>query len=72
MFRLGEEAAIDYYLLHNIQTVYYDGYDGKGGIVKTTHLFDHAKKWKEDGKIHHLGISLIHKCSPDADREISF
>ena len=35
---------IDYYLLHNIQNVYYDGYDGKGGIVKTTHLFDHAKK----------------------------
>ena len=26
---------IDYYLLHNIQTVYYDGYDGNGGIVKT-------------------------------------
>ena len=45
---------IDYYLLHNIQTVYYDGYDGKGGIVKTTHLFDHAKKWKADGKIRHL------------------
>ena len=43
---------IDYYLLHNIQNVYYDGYDGKGGIVKTTHLFEHAKKWKEDGKEH--------------------
>ena len=39
---------IDYYLLHNIQNVYYDGYDGTGGIVKTTHLFEHAKKWKED------------------------
>ena len=37
---------VDYYLLHNIQTVYYDGYDGKGGIVKTTHLFDHAKTAK--------------------------
>ena len=48
---------IDYYLLHNIQTVYYDGYDGKGGIVKTTHLFDHAKKWKDDGKIRHIGVS---------------
>ncbi len=54
---LGVEY-IDYYLLHNIQTVYYDGYDGKGGIVKTTHLFDHAKKWKETGKIRHLGISF--------------
>ena len=49
---------IDYYLLHNIQTVYYDGYDGKGGIVKTTHLFERAKKWKEAGKIRHLGISF--------------
>lgn len=49
---------IDYYLLHNIQNVYYDGYDGNGGIVKTTHLFDHAKKWKEDAKIRHLGISF--------------
>ena len=26
---------IDYYLLHNIQTVNYDGYDGKGGVAKT-------------------------------------
>ena len=49
---------IDYYLLHNIQNVYYDGYDGNGGIVKTTHLFNHAKKWKEDAKIRHLGISF--------------
>ena len=54
---LGVEY-IDYYLLHNIQNVYYDGYDGNGGIVKTTHLFEHAKKWKEDGKIRHLGISF--------------
>ena len=40
---LGVEY-IDYYLLHNIQNVLYDDYDGNGGIVKTTHLFDHAKK----------------------------
>ena len=26
--------------------------------MKTTHLFEHAKKWKEDGKIRHLGISF--------------
>lgn len=58
---------IDYYLLHNIQTVYYDGYDGKGGIVKTTHLFDHAKKWKEEGKIRHLGISF-HSSAKLLDR----
>ena len=61
---------IDYYLLHNIQTVYYDGYDGKGGIVKTTNLFDHAKKWKEEGKIRHLGISF-HSSAKLLDRVLS-
>ena len=61
---------IDYYLLHNIQNVYYDGYDGKGGIVKTTHLFDHAKKWKEDGKIRHLGISF-HSSAMLLDRVLA-
>ena len=61
---------IDYYLLHNIQTVYYDGYDGKGGIVKTTHLFDHAKKWKEIGKIRHLGISF-HSSAKLLDRVLT-
>lgn len=48
---------IDYYLIHNVQTVYYDGVDGKGGIIKSTHLFDHAKRWKDAGKIRHLGFS---------------
>ena len=61
---------IDYYLLHNIQTVYYDGYDGLGGIVKTTHLFDHAKKWKEEGKIRHLGISF-HSSAKLLDRVLA-
>lgn len=54
---LGVEY-IDYYLLHNFQTVYYDGVDGNGGVVKTCHLIDHALKWKEDGKIKHLGFSF--------------
>ena len=58
---------VDYYLLHNIQTEYYDGFDGKGGIVKATNLFDHAKKWKEDGKIRHLGISF-HSSAKLLDR----
>ena len=61
---------VDYYLLHNIQNVYYDGYDGKGGIVKTTHLFDHAKKWKENGKIRHLGISF-HSSAKLLDRVLT-
>lgn len=67
--KLGVEY-VDYYLLHNIQNVYYDGYDGKGGIVKTTHLFDHAKKWKEDGKIRHLGISF-HSSAKLLDRVLA-
>ena len=61
---------IDYYLLHNIQNVYYDDFDGKGGIVKTTHLFDHAKRWKENGKIRHLGISF-HSSAKLLDRVLS-
>ena len=40
---------IDYYLLHLINTVNYEGVDGKGGIVKTAHLFEHAKQWLADG-----------------------
>ena len=58
---------IDYYLLHNFQTVYYDGIDGKGGIVKTAHLFDHANKWLADGRIRHLGISF-HSSAKLLDR----
>ena len=58
---------IDYYLLHNFQTVYYDGIDGKGGIIQETHLIDHALKWKEDGKIKHLGFSF-HSSAKLLDR----
>ena len=54
---LGVEY-IDYYLLHNFQTVYYDGVDGTGGVIKTCRLIDHALKWKADGKIRHLGFSF--------------
>ena len=49
----------DYYLLHNLQTVWYDGIEGRGdGLFLSEHLFDHAKGWKEAGKIKHLGISF--------------
>ena len=58
---------IDYYLLHNIQNVYYDGFDGTGGVAKTTNLFEHAKQWKADGKIRHLGISF-HSSAKLLDR----
>ena len=34
---------IDYYLLHNIQTVLYDGIDSSGGIIKKCHLFEHGR-----------------------------
>ncbi len=63
---LGVEY-IDYYLLHNFQTVYYDGVDGKGGVVKTCHLFDHANQWVRDGKVKHLGFSF-HSSAKLLDR----
>lgn len=49
---------IDYYLLHTLNTKFYNGTDGKGGVVKTCHLFDHARKWKAEGKIRHMGFSF--------------
>lgn len=58
---------IDYYLLHNIQTVYYDGIDGEGGIMESCHLFEHARKWKEEGKIKNLGFSF-HSSAKLLDR----
>ncbi|MBR1693701.1 MAG: aldo/keto reductase [Lachnospiraceae bacterium] len=61
---------IDYYLLHNLQTVYYDGIDGNGGVVKTCHLFDHAKQWVRDGKVKHLGFSF-HSSAKLLDRILS-
>lgn len=57
----------DYYLLHNIQTVLYDGVDGNGGIVKETHLFDHLKRWKEEGRARHIGFSF-HSSAAVLDR----
>ena len=49
---------VDYYLLHTLNTKFYNGTDGKGGVVKTCHLFDHARKWKAEGKIRHIGFSF--------------
>jgi predicted aldo/keto reductase-like oxidoreductase len=64
--RLGVEY-IDYYLLHNFQTRWYDGYDGKGGVIGSEHLIEHALKWKEEGKIRHLGFSF-HSSAKLLDR----
>ena len=41
---------VDYYLLHILNTKFYNGLDGKGGVVKTCRLFEHAQRWKEEGK----------------------
>ena len=49
---------VDYYLLHILNTKFYNGMDGKGGVVKTCRLFEHAQKWKDEGKIKHLGFSF--------------
>ena len=59
--------SIDYYLLHNFQTVYYDGIDGAGGVVKTCRLFDHANRWVKEGKVRHLGFSF-HSSAKLLDR----
>lgn len=64
--RLGVDY-IDYYLLHNFQTRHYDGYDGSGGVIKSEHLIEHALKWKEAGKIRHLGFSF-HSSAKVLDR----
>ncbi|MDO4850848.1 MAG: aldo/keto reductase [Actinomycetota bacterium] len=49
---------IDRYLLHILNTRFYNGTDGKGGVVKTCRLFEHAVEWKRQGKIRHLGFSF--------------
>ncbi len=54
---LGCDYA-DYYLLHILNTKFYNGTDEKGGVVKTCRLFEHARKWKEEGKIKHFGFSF--------------
>ena len=49
---------VDYYLLHILNTKLYNGVDGKGGVVKTCHLFDHVREWKRQGKVRHMGFSF--------------
>ena len=49
---------VDYYLLHILNTRLYNGVDGKGGVVRTCHLFDHVREWKRQGKVRHMGFSF--------------
>lgn len=42
----------DYFLLHNLNAIRYDR------EVKECHMFEHMKRWKEDGKIKHIGFSF--------------
>jgi predicted aldo/keto reductase-like oxidoreductase len=58
---------VDYYLLHNFQTEYYDGFDGKGGVIRPNILSSTPEKWKEQGKIRHLGFSF-HSSAKLLDR----
>ena len=60
-------TCVDYYLLHNFQTRYYDGYDGKGGVIQSEHLIEHALRWKAEGRIRHLGFSF-HSSAALLDR----
>lgn len=56
-----EHLGVDYvdrYLLHILNTKFYNGLDGTGGVVKTCHLFEHAMEWKRQGKIRHIGFSF--------------
>ena len=64
--RLGVDF-VDYYLLHNFQTRWYDGYDGKGGVVQSEHLIEHAQNWLAQEKIRHLGFSF-HSSAKLLDR----
>lgn len=49
---------VDRYLLHILNTKFYNGLNGKGGVVKTCRLFEHAMEWKAQGKIRHIGFSF--------------
>lgn len=42
----------DYFLLHNLNIMHYNT------VVKTCHMFEHMKQWKEEGKIKHIAFSF--------------
>lgn len=52
---------LDYYLLHNLNRLIYEM------EVKPANLFEHMKKWKEEGRIKHIGFSW-HDDAKSLDR----
>lgn len=57
---------VDYYLLHSLTRKLYDGVDGKGGPVKTCRVFEHAARWKAEGRVRNLGFSF-HDTAEELD-----
>lgn len=45
-------AYFDYYLLHNVNGIRYRQ------IIQDTHMFEHMKQWKAEGKIKHIAFSF--------------
>lgn len=54
----------DYYLLHNINESRYDG------IIASCHMFDYMRRWKEEGRIRHIGFSF-HDSAEVLDRVLT-
>lgn len=42
----------DYYLLHNVNSIRYRQ------IIRETHMFEHVRQWKAEGKIRHIAFSF--------------
>ena len=59
---LGVEY-FNFYLLHILMTQHLTDGHGGPGVVETCHLFEHLRKWKEEGKARHIGFSF--HDSPD-------
>lgn len=51
----------DYYLLHNLNSMRYKQ------VISDCHMFEHMKKWKEEGKIRHIAFSF-HDTADVLDR----
>ena len=49
--RCGVEY-FDYYLLHNVNWMRYNQ------VIRDTHMFEHMRAWKEQGRIRHIAISF--------------